>query len=93
MVMASRLSVKKGLIKENDAERLRALLNKLGLPTEVHFDQKKVFEALRKDKKRDGNCINFVLLREIGDAVVAEISLEELEKSVDDWRQMPEALV
>jgi 3-dehydroquinate synthase len=41
-----------------------------------------VFDALRKDKKRKGDSINFVLLHGIGNGVVEEISIKELETTV-----------
>ncbi len=79
MVTASALSVKRGSLQAQDAERIERLLKKLKLPTRAQFDREKVFDALRKDKKRSGNSINFVLLQGIGNAVVEEISMEELE--------------
>jgi len=41
-------------------------------------------DALRKDKKRKDNDIQFVLLKKIGNAFVKEIEIKELEKVIDD---------
>jgi 3-dehydroquinate synthase len=79
MVVASALSVKRGLLPAEDAERIEKLLRKLKLPTKIQTDRERMLDALRKDKKREGDSIYFVLLHNIGKAVVDEISIKELE--------------
>lgn len=79
MVVASALSEKRGYLSKEEMERIRALLKKFQLPTRVQHDGKRLFDAVRKDKKREGQEINFVLLQGIGQAVVEKISLKELE--------------
>jgi 3-dehydroquinate synthase len=79
MVMASELGVKRQRLSTEDATRIKELLKKFGLPVRLQFDGKKVLEAIRRDKKREGDCIFFVLLREIGNAYVEEISIQDLE--------------
>jgi len=82
MVVASQLSVKKGLFPSTEAERIKALLQNMGLPVKLEIDRKSVIDALKKDKKREGQEIHFVLLDRIGRAVVEPIALEELEAVV-----------
>ncbi len=82
MAMASALSVQRGNLPAKEAERIEALLEKLKLPTRVQMDKERLFDALRKDKKREGNKIYFVLLDDIGTAVVDEIPLKELEAAL-----------
>ena len=84
MVMASVLSVKKGHLMAKDAERIKKLLQRLKLPTRLEADRKTVIDALRKDKKRKGDQIYFVLLNDIGNPFVDLISIEELEAMVND---------
>ena len=79
MVVASALSEKRGYLSKEEKERIEALLKKLQLPTRVQLDGKRVLEAVRKDKKREGEEINFVLLQGIGQAVVEKITMKELE--------------
>jgi len=79
MVVASALSVKRGLLPVEGAQRIEKLLRKLKLPTRIQADREGMLDALRRDKKREGERIYFVLLRNIGDAVVDEISIKELE--------------
>ena len=54
------------------------------LPIRIDFDKGEILSALRKDKKRAGENIDFVLLEGIGRVVVEEISLNDLEKVVMD---------
>lgn len=84
MVVASALSAKRGLLATKHVERIEELLKKLNLPTKLQIDREMVFDALRKDKKREGESINFVLLQDIGDPVVEEISIKELEAVMKD---------
>ena len=85
MVMASELSVKKGHLQAKDAQRIKNLLRDLKLPISLQADRKTVFDALRKDKKRQGDRINFVLLEDIGKPFVDQISIKELEDVLNDF--------
>jgi 3-dehydroquinate synthase len=78
MVMASALSVKKGLLSAEDDQRLRAVLKNLRLPTRLEAQPQKIMDAITKDKKRAGNRIHFILLDGIGNARVDQLTLEEL---------------
>lgn len=78
MVMAAGLSQQKGLLSDRAVQRIKSLLSRLNLPIRIDFDPRAVFEALGKDKKREGGSIKFVLLESIGQATVRDISIEEL---------------
>jgi 3-dehydroquinate synthase len=79
MNTAAAISVKRGLLSEEDAARIKTLLKRIGLPVTIRTDRDRVFDALKKDKKREGDHIYFVLLDGIGKAVVDQIPLTELE--------------
>lgn len=78
MVMAAELSHQKGLLSNSDVDRIKVLLGRLNLPTQIDFDAQRVLDALGKDKKRERDQIKFVLLEKIGRAVVQDIAIEEL---------------
>jgi 3-dehydroquinate synthase len=78
MVVASKLSVKKGYLSPEDGGRLERLLKRLGLPTGLSIDREKVLTTLRRDKKKEGNDIYFVYLHGLGHAVVEKTPLREL---------------
>ena len=81
MVLATELSMQKGLLSKSEAERIKALLSRLNLPVRIDFDKQAVIDALGKDKKRENANIKFVLLDGIGRAVIEDIAMEELR----DW--------
>jgi 3-dehydroquinate synthase len=86
MAAAADLSVRKGLLAAGDAGRFRGLLTALGLPTSVPFDRDAIIDAVRKDKKRDGAGLKFVFLKGLGEPVISDVPLGELEGYIHDLR-------
>ena len=84
MTAAANLSVRKGLLPPAAARRIENLLTGLGLPTCPSIHRPSVLDALKRDKKRTGDGILFVLLTDIGAAVVKEVSFPELSGLMDD---------
>ncbi|MCB9001228.1 MAG: 3-dehydroquinate synthase [Bacteroidales bacterium] len=78
MEFASRLSMKKGLLTRNEYLRIVNMLKNLKLPACVNADLSEIFDALTKDKKRNGDYIDFILLNGIGKAVIESITIEDL---------------
>ncbi len=73
MVAAARIASKRGMLDGNEAERLKRLIIKAGLPVEMpDLGVEEIMQAMQHDKKvREGKA-RFVLLRSIGNAVVAD---------------------
>lgn len=63
-----------------NAGKVKELLKQYGLPTKVDFDKEHVLHLMQADKKRDGQKINFVLLKDIGEAIVRPIDFEILKR-------------
>lgn len=87
MVFAANLSIKRNMLSIEEAQRIKALLDQIGLPTlpnGIRFDKNKLLDALRKDKKREGSGIHFVLLKAIGETTIEEIPIKELEEVIND---------
>jgi len=84
MVVASHLSASKGLLSKQDVERIETLLAMLELPITLDMNRIKMIDAIKRDKKRQGDDIDFVLLDGIGNAVLEKISIKELEDVVFD---------
>src|SRR5580698_254302 len=85
MVAASMLSEQFTPFKDTD--RVIAVLKKYGLPTlydasgaMADFDAKEVMNVLRKDKKKEKDMMNYILLNKIGEGVVRPIPVTELDK-------------
>jgi len=78
MVMAAKLSEKKGTLTREDVKRIEALLSYFKLPVKCESDREAIMDAIRKDKKREGEDIHFVLLDGIGRARIEKITIDEL---------------
>jgi 3-dehydroquinate synthase len=83
MVIAAKLSEKRGLLSQKSLMRLETLLDNMKLPIHIPSEKRQVFEALRRDKKKKGDHIDFVWLTDIGSTVVERISIDSLEKKFD----------
>lgn len=80
MVAAAGIARRCGLLSETDAARIEALLARLNLPTRLSGHRKEILTALRKDKKREGDEILFVLPEGIGKAVIRPLSLSQIDQ-------------
>jgi 3-dehydroquinate synthase len=90
MVMAFELSVRLGLCPEDDARRVRAHLDAVGLPTALSmvrpegFAAEALLAAMGHDKKARGGRPRFVLARGVGHAFTgAEVEPAEIEALLD----------
>ena len=83
MMVAAKLSQQRGYLTEADVFRLGKLLEVYNLPVSIDADKSRIMDAMRKDKKRYGDSIKFVLLKEIGNAIVQDVSLLDLEIVVE----------
>jgi len=78
MYISSLLSVNMGFLSLEEAGRIEQLLRGIQLPTRVPLEGTTIVDAVRKDKKREGDEINFVLLRGIGNASIERIPIRTL---------------
>jgi 3-dehydroquinate synthase len=74
MVVATMLSVNRGLCEQEDLNRLRRLLARIGLPTTAYIDTRSLLYTIGYDKKVRNQMIYFVLTKGIGHATLATIS-------------------
>lgn len=71
MMGAARISQRMGMISDEIVERQRRLLGKFSLPDSAPgLDSQLLFEAMSLDKKMESGSIRWVLLEEVGKAVV-----------------------
>lgn len=71
-VAAAKLSAELTGLPADDARRVETVFNQAGLPTEIRLSaaqRKKLFTAMKLDKKVSGGKITFVLARKIGQVV------------------------
>jgi 3-dehydroquinate synthase len=84
IIIASKISLKKGYISVSEYERIENLLRNLKLPLVSSCDKKEMMDVVLKDKKRAGSNIDIVLLKSIGEAVVEKVSYSEIDKLIQD---------
>jgi 3-dehydroquinate synthase len=80
MTYASNISQK--LLGFKQTEDVVKTLEQYGLPAYFHFDKQKVFDVLKMDKKRERKEMNYILLEKIGNGVIKQIALEQLEQII-----------
>ncbi len=80
MLFAAKLSSKICGLPSSDVDKIEALLKNLKLPTKIPCNLDKVLDALKKDKKRSGDSIDFILLDRIGNAIIQKIGFGELKE-------------
>jgi len=80
MAAAAFIAREKGRLSQKESARLIRLLKRLDLPTTIALEPDALFDAVIKDKKREHDRLNFVLLDGIGKAVVESIALAELRR-------------
>lgn len=79
MVLAARICSLRGVCRDDDVARIRALLGSLGLSvTPPAVERSQLLDALLKDKKSRAGTINFICNQGIGNYTVAQLSSEEL---------------
>jgi 3-dehydroquinate synthase len=84
MILAIKISVARGLLSEKDKERILTLLNQLKLPTHLSLNKSVLLETIKKDKKRQGESVHFVLLSGLGNSEVVKLTYEQLEGYIHD---------
>jgi 3-dehydroquinate synthase len=78
LAFSAQLSVNKGLLKEQERDRILDLLSIYDLPVKNDADPSAVFNAMVMDKKKEGGAIHFILMNGIGNVVVEQTDVDEL---------------
>lgn len=82
MVFAAKIGEHLGLTAAGTTDRIVAAVKAWGLPTEVAVTADELIAAVRFDKKNFSGTVNFILLKEIGEAFIHPMSPEDLEKVI-----------
>ena len=84
MLLAARLSHLQGLLSVSEVDRVEHLVLSAGLPVSMKLDPEEIYQNIRKDKKKSGEDVHFVLLKGMGNTIIRPISLTELKSIVYD---------
>lgn len=72
-------SLKKGYLKKDEYEKILSLLTAILGETVSPYKTKDMISIMCSDKKRDGNDISLIFVKEIGDAYIEKLPIKELE--------------
>lgn len=79
MIIMTEVSEKKGFIPEGSTDRFKAILKKHDLLLSCDYSTKEMAQASLVDKKRISDTLGIVLLKNIGEAFIHTINVNELE--------------
>ncbi|MBQ7761732.1 MAG: 3-dehydroquinate synthase [Clostridia bacterium] len=63
-------------------QRIKALLNKYQIPTDIDLANEDIMDYIKKDKKASGNQITIVYVEKIGTFELKKIEIEEIQKYI-----------
>ncbi|MCC6185950.1 MAG: 3-dehydroquinate synthase [Chitinophagaceae bacterium] len=69
-------------LPKKNRQQLVAILQQFQLPTTIHFEIEAVMSTLKMDKKRKGDSIDFILLSQIGEAVIYPLTFPAIAQAL-----------
>lgn len=75
----TRSAFKEGLIDTELCERIIKMIEKYGLPTSAPYSAKAMADAAFFDKKRQGNTISIIKIKDIGNCFIEKYPMDEVE--------------
>jgi 3-dehydroquinate synthase len=86
IIAASYISMRLKMLQEEDFLQIMDGIKKLRLPNSYDFANKELLKAIEKDKKKDKNSIEFVLIKHIGKSVIKKLNIRELKGHLNAMR-------
>ena len=80
LVMIAALSVQQGTLTQEEADRVRAVVEKMGLPVQSGVELPQLLQALKLDKKKAAKSVNFVLMDGLGTCQIRPFTFEEIDR-------------
>ena len=86
MVLAAELSVNMGWLTQADAQRVRQLIARAGLPVQapVELDSQRFLDLMAVDKKVQDGRLRLILMRALGESVISDEAGPEVIRQVLD---------
>ncbi len=76
MVMAAEYGEHTGITASGTAKRIEELVSALGLPSKIEIDKQSLLDAVKVDKKGEGNDVTLIIPEEIGKVIPLKIHKE-----------------
>ena len=67
-----------GITAKGTAERIRSVLAKYNLPCDAGVEKSLLLDTMARDKKKNGNSITLIVLKEIGEGVLQKTNWSEV---------------
>lgn len=80
MVMISEAGERVGLTEQGTADRIRKVLEKYNMKTEVENSITDIIGAMYHDKKRTGSGIKFIMLHSLGDSFINPVENDKVKE-------------
>ncbi len=80
MVLIAKASYDMGLCSKEDYKEVVDIIKMYNLPTTTSFDMESLYDVMLSDKKRAGESINLVVLKEIGNCELMKVSIEKMKE-------------
>ena len=89
MLAAARISNKLDILDKNEVIRLKGVIARAGLPTEIpRLQLKRLIQAIKHDKKILQGKIRFILPKSIGNVFITEeVSTSIIEQTLVEWNE------
>lgn len=82
MCIVARACAEMSLCSSCTAQYIEAVCKKYNLPTSVHMNEEELFSDSLSDKKRMGDKVTMVLIREIGDCYLSKTDVENIKNYI-----------
>jgi 3-dehydroquinate synthase len=82
MVAAATISEEINNLYSAEKTRLTKLIEQYNLPVSFAFDKAKAFETMKKDKKKEQDTMQYIVLKKIGEAGIVNIPIVQLEQLI-----------
>lgn len=84
IVLAAKLSVNLGILKEEEKARIESDFVEIGLSTKSPVPPVNLVDAIIRDKKRSQDSIKFIIIEKIGKATTYPLAINKLEDYLND---------
>lgn len=74
-----------GELQEVDYQRIKALLNRYQYDLDVDIPINDMMDYISRDKKTEGDDVNLILLKHIGESYIKKVSLDTLQKRLEEY--------
>lgn len=84
MAIAALLSNRIGVLPDNELTLFLSALDTMGFDTYIDYSVNEMIQSIKNDKKKVGEGVDFVFLRQIGVSYVETITFDDLAKLAED---------